>query len=123
MQVREEIDDPAIGLLREGIVPIGRAEPRLNMGDRDSLIEGGERGAQGGRRVSLHHNVGRPLGFEYRGDLDDHVCGHTRQRLVRGHQVEIVVGDEIEQSKDRLDHLAVLSRDAETCLHVSDAGP
>ena len=60
VQGRQLRREPAVQLLREGIIKAVGAQPRLYMADRHAFVEGGQGGGDRGRRVSLHQREMRP---------------------------------------------------------------
>src|SRR5207302_2320227 len=77
------------------------------------FVEGREARAESRGRVSLHDDPVRPLVFDDGARARDELRRQTGQRLVRCHEVEVVVWHELEEVQDRGQHLAVLSSDAE----------
>ena len=63
MHVRHEGDCAAVHFLGVRRVHAISAQARLDVGDRDPAVEGGQGGGEGGRGVALHdHAVGRGFG-------------------------------------------------------------
>ena len=61
MQRGEPGGEPPVDLFRVGRVRIAGAQARLEVNDRDLLVEGGQRGGEDGGRVSLHDDRVRLL--------------------------------------------------------------
>ena len=110
MKVREKVDHTAIRLLWKRVALVAGTEAGFHVSDAHPFVERRKAGAEGRGRVSLHDDPVRPLRFDDRAGAGDEVRRETRQRLVRRHEVQVMVGHEAEQPED----LPVLSRDAET---------
>ena len=105
--------DQPVQLLGEGAVDIVTAQPRLDMGHRNALVERRQCRGHGGGGVALHHDdVGLRL-VEHLGHAEQHLGGYVEQRLARRHDIEIVIHRHAGQRDHLVDHLAVLGGDAD----------
>src|SRR5439155_1750741 len=112
VEVSEEVDDAAVRLFRERPAHVARAEPGFDVGDPRPTVERGQAGGESGRRITLNDDPVRALGLDDRGGAGQHGGGQRREGLVRSHEREVVVGHDVEEIQDRLEHLAVLTGDA-----------
>jgi hypothetical protein len=107
---REARDDPPVHLLGKRARGVARAEPRLDVADRDAAREGGERARHRGRGVALHeHEVG-PLGGEQRIHPGEHARSQLGRRLPRLHHAQVAVDPHAELGGKRVEELDVLRR-------------
>ena len=108
MLVGDLRDEPSVHLLRPWFVDIAAAQSRLDVRDGYAPIEGGQRADHGARGVALHDDAIR-LGLIV--DLSERhqqAGAELIQRLVRLHDVEIEVGLDPGQRKDRIEQIAML---------------
>jgi hypothetical protein len=121
MPIGERGRQAPVHLLGEGGKRVAGAQAGLDVRDLDPPMEGCKRAGERCRRVALNDDdVGR--------DLDQHIveageypCGETGKRLVRRHQVEIIVRFDPEQIEHLVQHLAVLSRRADLNPNIFSA--
>ena len=83
--LRYNVDCLAVELLGPGRVDVVRAQPRLNMTNRNAQVKTCECGGEGGCRVPVDkHNVRRSF-FENRFHARKDVAGHIEERLAGLH--------------------------------------
>ena len=102
-----------------GAVDIPRAQPGLHMPHRDAQIIGRERGGKGGRRVALHEDDVRLFRFQHALEPFENAGCYVKERLRILHNGEIVVRHDGKRCKDLVEHLAVLSRDADNGFYFA----
>ena len=95
------------------------------MGYGDLLVEGCQRGREGGRGVAVHqHHVGR-LGLEQRLQALQHGRRDVGERLRTTHEIQVVVDGQTEGLDHLVEHLPMLAGeagdDAEVLAAVSSA--
>jgi hypothetical protein len=113
MQVADGIGQLAIDLFREGLVLVPSAQAGFDVGNFDALIESRQRTHQRRRRIALHQH---PVGFFLRKHaVELHECagGDLGQRLICRHQIQVVIRRDGKEREHLIEHLAVLSRDAD----------
>ena len=116
IKVGEPRDELTVHLLGIGRILIVGAQPRLDMADLHLVVKGRERAGKGrgGIAVDKDH-IGRKA-------VDDLVhtgqalTGDGRERLTRGHNVEVGVRLEAKDLHDAVEHLAMLRRHAAKAL-------
>lgn len=102
-----------IGLLGPRAVDVARAQSRLDVRDPDLPVKGGERRGEGRRRVAVDENdVGLEV-VQHIAHPQQHVGSHVVEILSRFHDVQVVIGGDIEEPKHLVEHLAVLRGDAD----------
>lgn len=108
--------DLAVHLLRPRAVDIVGAQAGLHMPYGDLAVESsqGRGGACCGVAV-YKHNVGLRT-VEHVAHAEEHTRGNVIEVLPRHHDVEVIVGGDVEKAEHLVEHLAVLSGDA----HLSD---
>ena len=107
-EVGEDVEHPAAGLLGEGAVEVSGAQPGLHVGDRDALVEGRQTAGKRRDRVALDGDQIRALGGEDRLEPGERLDRDVGQRLRRPHDVEIVVGRDVESGQHLVEHGAML---------------
>src|SRR5699024_3836502 len=86
-------------------VDVTAAKPRLQMHHRNLAVEGRNRGSHDCRRVTLHDDrVGSVL-FEDGVDLRDDTAGNGIERLPVRREVEVYIGDYVEDRVDLVEDL------------------
>jgi hypothetical protein len=84
-------------------------QSRFHVPDRDAAIEGRESCYHDGRRIALHQDQVKFACFEEGVKLGKNPAAQPRERLVRDHDVKILVHPDIKEREDLMDHLAVLA--------------
>lgn len=80
------------------------------MAHGDLHVEARERRGEAGRSVTMHeHNIGLLI-LENGLELEKHVASHIEQGLAWFHNHQVVVGSHVKDTKNLVEHLAVLSR-------------
>ena len=114
-----DADRLAVEFLGIRRIDIVGAQSCLDVPDRDLQIEAGKCGDKGGGGIAVHqHNVGLDL-FQHGTDALENVDRDVKERLPILHDREIIIRHDIERAKHSVQHLAVLSRDAD---HRPDSG-
>lgn len=119
----DDIDGLAVELLRPGTVDVVRAKARLDMAHGDLQVEARQCRGEAGRGVAVDQDHVGPLVLENGLELDQHVARHVEQRLARLHDRKVVVGSHVENSKDLVEHLAVLACHCHDGLELISARP
>ena len=119
----DDIDRLAVELLRPGTVDVVRAKARLDMAHGDLQVEARQCRGEAGRGVAVDQDDVGPLVLENGLELDQHVARHVEQRLARLHDRQVVVGSHVENSKDLVEHLAVLACHCHDGLELISARP
>ncbi len=94
------------------------AQARLDVGDLDLGVVGGERRGHGGGGVALHHH---PVGPDL---VEDRLQGlqgqgaEAGERLVGPHHVQVMVGADVEEAEHLVEDMPVLAGDADDRLEV-----
>jgi len=109
---RDRCDDPAVHLFGPGVVDVARAQPRLDMRDRDLAVIGGQRPRHRGRGVALHDDEVGPFGIHHLAKPDQQPRGQPVERLAGFHEVEIDVGHQSGDRQDLVEQTPVLRRHA-----------
>lgn len=105
-----DVDRLAVELLRPGAVDVACAQARLDVAHGDLQVEACERRREAGRSVTMdQHHVGS-LVLEDGLELEQNVACNIEQRLARLHDRQVMVGCHVEDSKDLVEHFAVLAR-------------
>ena len=107
---RDTSSDLAVHLLGPRTVHIVRAQSCLDMTYRNLLIECGQSGSRGGRRVAVYQHYVRLCFAE---DIA-HACKYPRRNIIEVlslfHDVQVVVGYDSENGEYLIEHLPVLPR-------------
>ncbi len=98
----------AVHFFRIGAVDIARAQSGLDVADRHLVVERRERGREGGGGVALHEHCVRTDPLHQRSEPRQRPDGDVGQGLARLHDVEVVVGRDLEDLEDLVEHLAML---------------
>src|SRR5260370_19763774 len=101
----------AIHFLRKGLPYVAGAQAGLHMSYRNMQIKAGESATQCGGGVALHDHDGRPFGLEHAFESRENPRSRLEQRLARQHEVQIVMGFDVESLEHLVEHLAMLRRD------------
>lgn len=96
-----------------GAVYVVRAQSRLDVSDRNAAVKGGQCGGRRGRRVAVNQHHVRTGLVEHVAHARQHAGSHVVEILSLPHNVQIVVGLDSEQPQHLIEHLAVLSADAD----------
>ena len=112
----------AVHLFGEGLAQVVGAQPGFDVGNGNALVKGGERAAECGGGIPLYDHQIRPPGGEHRLKAGQHARSRLRQRLAGLHQVEIVIGDDVEDGQHLIEHLAVLRGDAHANVERAAVG-
>ena len=118
-----DVDRLAVELLRPGAVDVVRAQAGFHMSHGNLKVEACERSGEAGRGVAVNQNDVGPLVLENGLELDQHVARNVEQRLARLHDRKVVVGSHVENSKDLVEHLAVLACHCHDGLELISARP
>ena len=98
-----------------------RAQTRFNVPDTHAAVKRRQRRRHHRSRVSLHQH---PVWTELRQHLVDahqDASSGPGELLIRLHYVEVGVRTQIERAQNRVEHLTMLSRDAQNRLHLGMA--
>ena len=121
MNGRQPSGHHPVHLFGERLISITGAQTCLDVSRGDSLQVGGKGGGKSGHGVALHQqDVGANL-TQQRGKTLEDTRGHVRGRLTRGHEIEVVVGFEVEDGEHLVEHGPVLGRDADQALELLGA--
>ena len=94
-------------------VLVVRPETRFDVADGDLVVERRKRRDERRRRIAVDEDEVGLLFFKDRIKAEQNAGGDRRERLAGLHQVQVVIGPEVEQAQDLVEHLAVLGRHAE----------
>ena len=112
IKLRDDGDRLAVKLLGEGAIDIEGPQPRLHVPHRDLQIEAGQGGNKGGGGIAVdQHNVRLDL-LQHALDPLQNVGGNIKKGLLILHNGKIVVRLHLEGLQHLLQHLAVLTGDA-----------
>ena len=113
MHVGDQADRPPVIFLGEGLAAAIGAQARLDMGDLDAAMEGGERGGEGGGGVALDDDaVGRGADEDRVEPLDQ--PGEERiERLLRRHDLEVEIRASEKKSSAGIEQVAMLAGHAQ----------
>jgi hypothetical protein len=109
----DHIDHPPVHLLRPRPVDVAGAQAGLDMADRDAVMERGQ--GRGHRRggIAMHqHVVGADLRVE-RVKPFEQPGTQAIEGLVGHHDIEVMVGGDLEQRHHLVEHRPVLAGDAD----------
>ena len=120
VQVTQTAGQAAVHLLRERTIAVVRPQPCLHVSNWNFLVEGGQSRGKRCGRVALHHNDVR-LHFRQN-------PAHRRQdarcdlveTLPGPHQVQVMIGFDLERPQHLVEHRAVLGGD--TGAHLEAIG-
>ena len=112
VQRGETAHDAAVHLLWPWLVDIAAAESRLDMADGNPAVISRDCARHHRGRIALHHHPIGPFVVQHLADLYQRTRRQRVERLARRHQVEIVVGSNVRDRQDLIEHLAVLCRNA-----------
>ena len=111
-------DELTVHLLRiRGILMIS-TQPCLDMPDGDLLIERGERGCEGRRGIAVDQDHVGLLILQHRCQPLQDVAGDAVQGLAVLHDVQIMIGLDLECLQHAVQHLSVLGADADDALQL-----
>ena len=116
MQAGHGADDLAVNLLGPGVIDIARAQPRLDVIDRQLAVIGGERAAHGGGGIALDHDPRRPRLVHHRAQPGEQPRGQRVEALVGLHHVEIVVRHDPGDIEHLVEHAAMLRGNADLAV-------
>jgi len=112
----------AVGFFWPGGIQVAGAQAGFDVGDRDLLVVGGEGGGEGGGGVAVDQDdVGFAVGEDAFHALQDG-GGDVGEVLAGLHDVEVVVGFEVEQCEYLVEHFAVLAGDADAGFELRVGG-
>ena len=109
VQSRQPGDESSVRLFRERGPLVACAEPGLHVRYRDALIEACESATQGGGRVALDEHPIRAERGDRSADPAHELSRQVGEALLRGHDVEVDVGLELELLEHLVEHLPVLA--------------
>jgi hypothetical protein len=110
---RYDSGEAPVCFFRPGTFQVAGAQTGLDVADGDAGVKSGKRGSRARCGVALHQNV---VGLKLREDRSEpaqHACKDIAQRLPRLHDIEIVVGLQRKRGHHLIQHLAVLTGDAD----------
>ncbi|MNE36713.1 hypothetical protein D3C80_1305340 [compost metagenome] len=108
----------AVAFFRPWRIQVASAQAGFHVGNRNLLVVGGQAGGQGCCGVAVHqHHVGLELG-QHRLQALQNRRGHIGQVLAGLHDVQVVVGRDLEQFQNLVKHLAVLASYADARLET-----
>ena len=99
-------------MIRPGAVDVAGAQAGLNVADGDLLVEGGKGRGGAGRGVAMDEDH---IGLHFFQDVahaGEHAGGDVVEVLSLFHYVEVVVLGDLEDAQHLVQHLAVLTGDA-----------
>ncbi len=102
-----------VHLLREGGVSVVGAQSRLYVAHRNLLIEGRQRYCEGGGGIAVYQHRVRPDLPEHRLHAVENPGGDAGEGLPRSHYVEIVIRFYPKDREHLIQHLPMLSGDAD----------
>ena len=122
MERGDAADDLAVHFLGPGMVDIAAAKPGLDMAHADLAVIGRHRACHRCRRVALHHHPVGLLLVNHRADPGEQPPGQRVERLIRLHDVEIVVGHEPGNLQHLVEHPAMLPGHADAAVEARVVG-
>ena len=114
MQVGKRCGQPTVHLFRPRRAHVAGAQAGFHVAHRDAGMERGQRRRQRGAGVAVDQHHPRPAARQHVLHAGQHAGGDPGQVLAGTHQVEVVVGDDVEQLEHLVEHLPVLRSDADT---------
>jgi len=111
-----------VKLLRKGLPEIAGAQPGLHMADSHALIKRRQSAAKRGGGVALHQHQVRPPSGKNGFQGSDHPRRQLRERLVGPHEVQVIIGLNLEHGQDLVKHLPVLRGDTDFDLKLIRPG-
>lgn len=87
---------------------VARAQARLDMAYRDSLVVGSQCTGHGGGRIAVHQHQIRLFHRQHWAQALQHVRGEVREILPRLHHIQIVMRLDLEPIQHMIEHLPVL---------------
>ena len=112
----------AVDLLGKRLPAIEGTQPRLHVGNGNSVVEGSKRPAKRGRRVPLHDHAGGTLRFDRLIQPLQSSGRHLREGLIVAHDVEIDGHRKIEVLDHLIEHFSVLARTDDTNVEARVLG-
>jgi hypothetical protein len=110
---RHDAGEAPVGFFRPRAPEIAGAQARFDMADRDVGIECGYGGGGAGRGVALHQHIVWLELLEDRTQPSQDAREDVAQRLSGLHDVKIVIGFQREGGHHLIEHLAMLTGDAD----------
>ena len=86
-------------------------------------VEGGQRPGHCSGRVALYHDHRGRLRRQDRIYAAEHAPGDLRQRLIRCHEVQVIIGRDVEAREDLVEHRAMLGGDTDARLELFAGKP
>jgi len=112
-QIAHQVDHATIHFFRPRLHQIAGAQTRFDMPDRNPPMKCGERRSRGGRRIAVDQHAIRLHGRKHVVERRGQARGQSIERLVARHQREIVIRCDLEQIQHLIEHLLMLTRDAD----------
>ena len=111
VQCRDAAREASVHLLRKGGIDIVRPKSRLNMPDGNLMIVRGKRAGKGRRCIAVDEDKIGAVLLEHL--VDAHHCARcdVKERLPCRHDIQIVIGNNVEETQHLIEHLTVLRRD------------
>jgi hypothetical protein len=119
MQVRNGPRNPAIHLFGIGSKFVSGPKTRLHMGDFRAAVKRGKSGGHSGSGVTVHENQVRTILREHAPQTGQYRAGYLEKVLAGPHDVEVKIRIYIERRKDLVEHLPVLSGNADSAGEVT----
>jgi len=116
MQVGDRARNLPVHFLGPGMIDVPAAQPRLDMAHRDLAEIRRKRRRHRRERVAVDQDTIGLFAVEGIAETGDEPCEEGVERLIRGHHVEIDVGNDPTDFKNPVEHLSVLGGDADACL-------
>ena len=116
MKIGAHPGDEAVDLLGKRLELVEGAQARLDVAHLHPGIGRRDGRRHGRRRIALHQHPIGPLGGKNRLELGHHPGEHLGGRLAGAHDIEIVVHLDAEQLEHLIEHVAMLSGDADPRL-------
>ena len=118
MQIGDGGGHLAVHLFRPGGIYITRAQAGLHMTHRGLLVERGQGGGKCGCGIALHQHPVGPAVLDDPQNAGKRGRGDVIQSLARLHDVQIIIGLDLKDGQNLVQHLPVLGGDTDQGLNA-----
>lgn len=122
VQVGNGAGDFAVDFFGERRVLVARAQARFNMTHRYAGVVRSQAGGQGCGGVAMHQHQIRLLCSQHPLEAGQNAAAQVVQILTGLHDVQVMLGRDVKQMENLVQHLAVLGRDADHGFAVRCSG-
>ncbi len=121
IQLRRQRDRLPVEFLWKRRGKVIGAKPRLDVADGDPVVKSGKGNRKRRRGIAVHKHKIRPRVRKDRVDTAKDLARHVKQRLVRLHDIHIVIRNNAERLQDAVQHFPVLRGDADQRSDIGSA--